>query len=199
MLCLKFKRWDACLQIWEKCLPHGQDANRMPRLTEITTYIQRSVQTLMDSKSPEEEILRCDRKWNCGKQRHDGEHRGQTQERTLHPFGQNCIRIQEILLEFIRNDPKNSGFWNSRRNSEKTSLKSEQYSMKNTVFCKILNKNAKSFTKFRWNIWDLSGAKHVNIVDLVKRLPTNIFLQKLASIQKRTSPPKFDHLAEKSE
>ena len=41
--------------------------------------------------------------------------------------------------------------------------------------------------------------KHVNFVDLVKSFPTNILLQNLASIQERTSPIKFDHLAEKSE
>ena len=41
--------------------------------------------------------------------------------------------------------------------------------------------------------------KHVNLVDLVKSFPTNIFLQNLASIQKRTSPVKFAHFAEKSE
>ena len=41
--------------------------------------------------------------------------------------------------------------------------------------------------------------KHVNLVDLVKSFPTNISLQNLASIQKRTSPLKFAHLAEKSE
>ena len=41
--------------------------------------------------------------------------------------------------------------------------------------------------------------KHVNLVDLVKSFPTNIFLQNLASIQRRTSPIKFAHLAEKSE
>ena len=41
--------------------------------------------------------------------------------------------------------------------------------------------------------------KHVNLVDLVKSFPTNIYLQNLAPIQKRTSPRKFDHLAEKSE
>ena len=40
--------------------------------------------------------------------------------------------------------------------------------------------------------------KHVNPVDLVKSLPTKIFLQYLASIQKRTSPVKLAHLAEKS-
>ena len=41
--------------------------------------------------------------------------------------------------------------------------------------------------------------KHVNLVDIVKSFPTNMFLQHLASIQKRTSPIKFAHLAEKSE
>ena len=40
---------------------------------------------------------------------------------------------------------------------------------------------------------------YVSIVDLVKSFPTNIFLQNLASIQKRTSPIKLAHLAEKSE
>ena len=40
--------------------------------------------------------------------------------------------------------------------------------------------------------------KHVNLVDLVKSFPTNIYLQNLASIQNRTSPVKFAHLAEKS-
>ena len=40
--------------------------------------------------------------------------------------------------------------------------------------------------------------KHVNLVDLVKSFPTNIYLQNLASIQKRTRPVKFAHLAEKS-
>ena len=40
--------------------------------------------------------------------------------------------------------------------------------------------------------------KHVNLVDLFKSFPTNIFLQNLASIQRRTSPVKFAHLAEKS-
>ena len=41
--------------------------------------------------------------------------------------------------------------------------------------------------------------KHVNLVDLVKSFPTNIFLQNLASIQKRANPIKFAHLAAKSE
>ena len=41
--------------------------------------------------------------------------------------------------------------------------------------------------------------KHANLVDLVKSFQTNILLQNLASIQERTSPVKFAHLAEKSE
>ena len=41
--------------------------------------------------------------------------------------------------------------------------------------------------------------KHVNLVDLVKSFPTNIYLQNLASIQKRTRPVKFAHLAEESD
>ena len=41
--------------------------------------------------------------------------------------------------------------------------------------------------------------KHVNLVDLVKSFPTHIFLQNLASIQKRTSPVKFAYLAEESD
>ena len=40
--------------------------------------------------------------------------------------------------------------------------------------------------------------KHVYLVDLDKSFPTSSFLQNLASIQKRTSPLKFAHLAEKS-
>ena len=56
----------------------------------------------------------------------------------------------------------------------------------------------KVLTKNFWNIEVWAVQKHVNLVDLVKSFPTNIFLQNLASIQKRTSPVKFAHLAEKS-
>ena len=41
--------------------------------------------------------------------------------------------------------------------------------------------------------------KSANLEDLVKSFPMNIFLQYLTSIQKRTSPMKFAHLAENSE
>ena len=57
----------------------------------------------------------------------------------------------------------------------------------------------KSLTKIFWNIEVWAVQKHVHLVDLVKSFPTNIFLQNLASIQKRTNPIKFTHLAEKSE
>ena len=57
----------------------------------------------------------------------------------------------------------------------------------------------KKLTNIFWNIEVWAVQKHVNLVDLVKSFPTNIYLQNLASIQKRTSPVKFAHLAEKSE
>ena len=57
----------------------------------------------------------------------------------------------------------------------------------------------KSLTKIFWNIEVWAVQKHVNLVDLVKSFPTTIFMLKLASIQKRASPIKFAHLAEKSE
>ena len=57
----------------------------------------------------------------------------------------------------------------------------------------------KSLTKIFWNIEVWAVQKHVNLVDLVKSFPTNIYLQNLASIQPRTSPLKFAHLVEKSE
>ena len=41
--------------------------------------------------------------------------------------------------------------------------------------------------------------KYANLVDLIKSFPTSIYLQKSASIQPRTSPLKFAHLAAKSE
>ena len=56
----------------------------------------------------------------------------------------------------------------------------------------------KFLTKIFWNIELWAVQKHVNLVDLVKGFPTNIYLQNLASIQKRTSLSKFAHFAEKS-
>ena len=50
----------------------------------------------------------------------------------------------------------------------------------------------KFLTKIFWNIEVWAVQKHVNLVDLVKSFPKNIFLQILASIQQRTSLIKFD-------
>ena len=47
--------------------------------------------------------------------------------------------------------------------------------------------NSKNFS---WNIEVWAVQKHVNLVDLVKSFPTNIFLQNLVSIQPITSPIK---------
>ena len=64
-------------------------------------------------------------------------------------------------------------------------------------FCQ--KKYEKSLTKHFWNIEVWAVQSHAtNLVDLVKSFPTNMFLENLASIQKRTSPMKLDHLAEKS-
>ena len=65
-------------------------------------------------------------------------------------------------------------------------------------FCKIFQKMRKTLTKNFWNIEVWAEQKHVNRVALVKSFPTDIYLQNLASIQKRTSPVKFAYLAEKS-
>ena len=86
---------------------------------------------------------------------------------------------------------------------DKISSNSDQNSMnifrKWVNFAKFCRKMRKSLTNIFWNIEVWAVQKHVNLVDLVKSFPTNIFLQNLASIQKRMSLIKFDHLAEKSE
>ena len=57
----------------------------------------------------------------------------------------------------------------------------------------------KSFTKFCWDFHFQPVQRNVNIVDLEKCWKMRIWTQKSASIQKRTSPLKFDNFAEKSE
>ena len=69
----------------------------------------------------------------------------------------------------------------------------------NEILQFFAKKCEKQLTKNFWNIEVWAVQKHVNLVDLVKSFPTNIFLRNLASIQERTSPLKFAHLAEKSE
>ena len=86
-----------------------------------------------------------------------------------------------------------------RQNFIKIWAKINEKNSKITNFANFCQKNAKNFDEKFLKCWGLSGArKHVNLVDLVKSFPTNIYLQNLASIQKRTSPVKFAHLAEKS-
>ena len=58
-------------------------------------------------------------------------------------------------------------------------------------YLKICEKMPKFVTKISWNIEVWAVQKHVNLVDLVKSFPTNIYLQKSASIQPRTSRSKF--------
>ena len=52
-------------------------------------------------------------------------------------------------------------------------------------FVKLCRKMREILTKFCWDIEVWAVQKHVNLVDLVKSFPTNIFLQNLASIQQR--------------
>ena len=88
-------------------------------------------------------------------------------------------------------------------------LREIRWKMLNTsVFWKNLPKNAKkddthksrrvhnflmrkSLTQFCWNIEVWAVQKHVNLLDLAKSFPTNIFLQNLASIQPITSLVEF--------
>ena len=71
--------------------------------------------------------------------------------------------------------------------------------MKNSVFLQTFEQKCEKVSRnFAEILRSERGQKHVNIVDLVKSFPTNIYLQNLASIQKRTSLVKFAHLAEKS-
>ena len=95
----------------------------------------------------------------------------------------NVQHVLQIFGEIPRNFPQN--------------LSKIQW--KWSIFVKFCRKMRNSLTKKFWNIEVWAVQKHVNLVDLVKSFPTNIFLQNLASIQKRPSPLKFDHLAEKSE
>ena len=60
--------------------------------------------------------------------------------------------------------------------------------------CKILPKNAKKIDEIFLKYWGLSGAKACKSCRSRQSFPTNIYLQNLASIQKRTSPVKFAHL-----
>ena len=71
--------------------------------------------------------------------------------------------------------------------------------LKIAIFQKIHEKMRKSFTKFCWDFHFQPVQRNVNLVDLEKCWKMRIWTQKSASIQKRTSPLKFDNFAEKSE
>ena len=59
------------------------------------------------------------------------------------------------------------------------------------VLAFLMLKTPKQNDEICWNIEVWAVQKHVNLVDLVKSFPTNIYLQKSASIQPRTSLLKF--------
>ena len=67
------------------------------------------------------------------------------------------------------------------------------------TFCqKCARKMRKRLTNFFLKYWGLSGAKTSKSCRSRQELSNEYFLQNLASIQKRTSPIKLDHLTEKS-
>ena len=63
----------------------------------------------------------------------------------------------------------------------------------------LFQKMRRNLAQFWWSIEVWAVQKRVNLEISSRSFPTNIFLENLASIRKRTSPLKFDHLAEKSE
>ena len=59
------------------------------------------------------------------------------------------------------------------------------------TFCKIWVRFSNFWRKFDKNVKIRERCEGVNCVDLGERFPTNIWLQRLASIQRRMSLPKF--------
>ena len=90
-------------------------------------------------------------------------------------------------------------FWNLSRNSEKCSpkfrRKNEKINAKNAEESEKMNFHffirPKFLTIFGWNFYVWAVRKYVDLVDLVKTFPTNIYLQRSASIQPRMSLSKF--------
>ena len=67
-----------------------------------------------------------------------------------------------------------------------------------TFFAEFWQKIRKSFTKF-WSIFEMGAVQRIAyLVVLEKCCKMRIWMQKSASMQKRTSPLKFGDLAEKS-
>ena len=80
----------------------------------------------------------------------------------------------------------------------KFAAKNHRFGERTAAFAKKLATFLKH-AKFDENFKIRERCKGVHCVDLGESFPTSIFLQNLASIQKRTNPLKFAHLAEKSE
>ena len=72
-------------------------------------------------------------------------------------------------------------------------------SVEKSRFLLNFGRNAKKFEHFLKKIRFRLVQRIGNLVDLEKRCKMSIWLQNFALIQPRTSPLKFDHLAEKSE
>ena len=92
-----------------------------------------------------------------------------------------------------------SVFRENLRKSKQMSWKSANIttkSVKSNFLAFLILKTPKQLTKICWNIEVWAVQKHVNLLDLAKSFPTNIFLQNLASIQKRTSLIRFDYWLE---
>ena len=90
---------------------------------------------------------------------------------------------------------QNSKIWNVSRNSGNFSFKSMRIWLKRCKLLQNVQQNQRNiWRKFAEMLRSERCKKHVNLVDLVKSFPTNIFLQNLASIQKRRSPIKFKHV-----
>ena len=68
-----------------------------------------------------------------------------------------------------------------------------------SIFSEFLKKLGKNNETFREKNQFRSVQRIGNLVDLEKRCKMSIWLQNFALIQPRTSPLKFDNLAEKSE
>ena len=80
-----------------------------------------------------------------------------------------------------------------------TLSKNHRKELKKNKFLQNLPKNAKKFDENFLKYSGLSGAKACKSCRARQELSNEYFLANLASIQKRTSPIKFAHLAEKSE
>ena len=83
---------------------------------------------------------------------------------------------------------KNAAF---RENPEKICQNVAKMQQNSENFAKFCKKSAKSSAVFKEKSEIRERCKGVHFVDLDETFPTSIYLQNLASIQRRTSPKKF--------